>query len=70
VSAEQINVALIGPNQIEQHPNGGGFPGAVWSQETVDLTGGHFQVEVFQRVDALARAPAEVFMQIFDTYGD
>src|SRR6266849_9423807 len=46
VDAQQFHASGSGREQARQHFDGGGFAGAVGSQETKELTGGYLQVHV------------------------
>ena len=49
IPAEEPGGALVGAQQTQQHPDGGGLAGAVGPQEAVDLAGCDLEVEVVER---------------------
>jgi hypothetical protein len=49
VTAEELHVAAVVPEEAEQHPQRGRLAGSVGPEEAVHLAGGHLQVESVER---------------------
>jgi hypothetical protein len=55
VAVEQPHGSVVGAQQAEQHPNGGGFARAIRSEESGDVTRSDGQVETVERLGAAER---------------